>query len=449
MLSALLIGIVNGARTFAAPAIVAWAAAFGIVQVTGSRVSLLTSTAPAVILTALALLELVADKQPAIPSRKSPAALVARAVLASLGGAALASHLGGGTLIVLLVVAAAMVGAFVTYELRARLARRVGRDLPAALVEDVAVIAVACLALSPLLLAAPSKAATAVDEGRAQALPSVAIATAFGPEFDALAPHVEGAEAVEHNGVTFLRGSIAGVPVVLFRTGISTVNAAMTTQLAIDRFAVDEIIVSGIAGSLDRALAIGDVAVPARWGKYDEMVYLRDMPDAGDTLPPGIVVDFPPFEFMAPRSIPVASVDTAEAERHFWYAADPALMAVAARVAEAVELQACLDVHDACLRSAPRVHVGGSAVTGSVFLDNARFREYLRRTFDAQVVEMETAAIAQVAYANGLPYVAFRSVSDLAGAEPKGNEMRVFMGLAARNAASLVRAFLAERARLL
>ncbi|MEO0422526.1 MAG: hypothetical protein AAF184_09345 [Pseudomonadota bacterium] len=441
MLSAILIGFVNGARTFAAPAIVAWAAAFGIVQVADSRVTFLTSTAPAVILTALALLELAADKQPAIPSRKSPAALVARAVLASLGGAALASHLGGGTLVVVLVVGAAMIGAFVTYTMRAQLAQRLGRDLPAALLEDVAVIAVAALALSPLLLPAASEAETLSDEGS----PSVAIATAFGPEFDALAPYVEGAEVVEHNGVTFLRGSIAKVSVVLFRTGISTVNAAMTTQLAIDRFVVDEIIVSGIAGSLDGGLAIGDVAVPARWGKYDEMVYLRDMPNAAAALPPGIVTDFPPFEFMAPRSIPVASVDTAQAERRFWYPADPALMAAAARAAEVTELQACLDADDACLRGKPRVHVGGSAVTGSVFLDNARFREYLRRTFDAQVVEMETAAIAQVAYANGVPYVAFRSVSDLAGGEPKGNEMRVFMGLAARNAATLVRAYLAER----
>ncbi|MEM9388149.1 MAG: DUF4126 family protein [Pseudomonadota bacterium] len=447
MLSALLLGFLNGARTFAAPAIVAWAAALGVVRVTDSSMSFLTSTAPAVILTALALLELVADKQPGIPSRKSPAALVARAVAALLIGAALASHLDGGMIITALVVAAAVVGTFVTYELRARLAQRFGRDRPAALLEDATVIGLACLALSPLLLPVPTQAAAATASDRVPTPPLVAIATAFGPEFDALAPHVVSGEVVQHNGVSFLRGSIAGVPVVLFRTGISTVNAAMTTQLAIDRLAVAEIVVSGIAGSLDVDLAIGDVAIPARWGKYDEMVYLREVPNAASALPPGIATDYPPFEFMAPRSIPVASVDTAEARRRFWYEADPALLAVATRVADTAVLKACLTPDGACLRADPRVHLGGNGVTGSVFLDNARFREYLRRTFDAQVVEMETAAIAQVAYANGVPFVAFRSVSDLAGGEPKGNEMRVFMGLAAHNAATLVRAYLTARAR--
>jgi adenosylhomocysteine nucleosidase len=91
--------------------------------------------------------------------------------------------------------------------------------------------------------------------------------------------------------------------------------------------------------------------------------------------------------------------------------------------------------------------VGGSGVSGSVFLDNARFRRYLHDTLDADVVEMETAAIAMVAWANDVRFLGFRSVSDLAGGDAGANEMDTFMGLAAGNAARFLAAYLAARAR--
>ena len=63
-------------------------------------------------------------------------------------------------------------------------------------------------------------------------------------------------------------------------------------------------------------------------------------------------------------------------------------------------------------------------------------------TFDAQVLDMESAAVAHVAYANGVPFIAFRSLSDLAGGGEGANEMATFMGLAAGNSAAVVTAFL-------
>ncbi len=56
---------------------------------------------------------------------------------------------------------------------------------------------------------------------------------------------------------------------------------------------------------------------------------------------------------------------------------------------------------------------------------------------------METAATAMVAHSNGVPYIAFRSLSDLAGGGEGENEMGTFMGLAAANSAKVLRAFLA------
>jgi adenosylhomocysteine nucleosidase len=85
--------------------------------------------------------------------------------------------------------------------------------------------------------------------------------------------------------------------------------------------------------------------------------------------------------------------------------------------------------------------VGGAGVSGSAFVDNAAFRDYTFRTFQAQLLDMESAAVAQVAFANGTPFIAFRSLSDLAGGDEGPNQMRIFMQLASANSAALVRAF--------
>ena len=83
-------------------------------------------------------------------------------------------------------------------------------------------------------------------------------------------------------------------------------------------------------------------------------------------------------------------------------------------------------------------------MSGSSFMDNAGVRDWLSTTFEAQVVDMESAAVAQVAWANQVPFIAFRSLSDLAGGGEGENEMGVFMSLASDNSAALVKAFLAE-----
>ena len=96
----------------------------------------------------------------------------------------------------------------------------------------------------------------------------------------------------------------------------------------------------------------------------------------------------------------------------------------------------------ACLRDAPQVAVGGSGVSGSAFVDNAAFRAYAFDAFGARVLDMESAAVSHVAYANGVPLIAIRSLSDLAGGREGENQMEVFLGLAAGNAATVVMALL-------
>ena len=76
-------------------------------------------------------------------------------------------------------------------------------------------------------------------------------------------------------------------------------------------------------------------------------------------------------------------------------------------------------------------------------MDNAAFRDYTFRTFEANVLDMETAAIAMVAYSNGVPWIAFRSLSDLAGGGKGENEIGTFFKIAADNSARVLLAFLA------
>src|SRR5690349_18495104 len=63
-----------------------------------------------------------------------------------------------------------------------------------------------------------------------------------------------------------------------------------------------------------------------------------------------------------------------------------------------------------CMAAQPRLIVGGRGVSGTAFLANPEYRKYLFEQLQAQTFEMETAAFAHVAYANGLPYIAFRSL---------------------------------------
>lgn len=142
-LLAFLIGLVAGLRTMTAPAVVSWAARLGWLQLQGTPLAWLGAAVTPWVFTAAAIGELVADKLPKTGSRKAPGPFIGRIVMGSLSGAAIGAA--GGALAVGLVAGAigAVAGTLGGYELRGRLARAIGRDLPAALIEDAIAIVVA------------------------------------------------------------------------------------------------------------------------------------------------------------------------------------------------------------------------------------------------------------------------------------------------------------------
>lgn len=296
----------------------------------------------------------------------------------------------------------------------------------------------AALVLALVAFAPLARAAELLDD-----TPRIAVVSAFPPEWTMLKADLAGTKEHTINGRTFITGTLAGKDVVLFLSGVSMVNAAMTTQSALDRFVVTSIVFSGIAGGVDPALNIGDVVVADRWGQYLEAVFARKVGD-DYAIPPFMEKgEFAGYGMIMPRAVGVTRDGGQGEEARFWFPSDAGLLDVARKVAADLDLLACAE-ENKCLAEKPKIIVGGSGVSGQAFVDNAEFREYVLATFQAKVLDMESAAVAHVAYANAVPFLAVRSLSDLAGGGEGANEMATFMALASKNSANVVKALLAK-----
>ena len=142
LLLAFLIGVISGLRSLTAPAVVAWAAHKGWINLQNTPLSFMGSTAALIIFVLLALVELVTDQLPSTPSRLKPPGLIARIVLGGLSGAALA--VAGGQSLGLGAVLGAVggvAGAFAGYHTRTGLVRALKvPDIVIALLEDAVAI---------------------------------------------------------------------------------------------------------------------------------------------------------------------------------------------------------------------------------------------------------------------------------------------------------------------
>lgn len=146
---AFLIGVVTGLRSMTTPAAVSWAARLGWLHLENTWLAFMGYAATPYILSVFAIGELIADKLPKTPSRKSAMGFGARLMSGALCGAALGA--GGGSLMGGLAagVAGAVVGTLGGYEFRVRLVRAIGgNDLPIALLEDAIAICGAYLIVS-------------------------------------------------------------------------------------------------------------------------------------------------------------------------------------------------------------------------------------------------------------------------------------------------------------
>lgn len=270
--------------------------------------------------------------------------------------------------------------------------------------------------------------------------PRTAVMSAFEPEWTALQASLIGRRSHSVDGISFLTGTIEKQPVVLFLSGVSMVNAATTTQMALDHFTIRRIVFSGIAGGVNPQLQVGDVAVPDEWSEHLEAVFARETGGDGYRLPPYAQKTTAHFGMIFPQPVQIAH-GMEKVEKREWFPVDAQLLGIARNVARSVSLEDCTSDHK-CLTHKPQIIIGGHGVSGPVFIDNTRYREYVYRTFAANVIDQESAAVAHVAYINKTPFIAFRSLSDLAGGGRGENEMATFFQLASDNSALFVREFL-------
>lgn len=286
--------------------------------------------------------------------------------------------------------------------------------------------------LAALLLAGAARAQNPAPDRRPEC---VLVESAFGPELEAveamMVPDAARLERTVVNGVEFKTAQVDGRRFVFFLTGMSLVNAAMNTQLAMDHFHVTAVFFTGIAGGIDPDLHPGDVVVPTRWHYHSEAFYLNETAPGQFTMPGFFKQKYLDFGMIFPEDVTVRRDGMNQWEQVPEFRADDKLLAAAQRATNALDLPKLGD--RAC-----KVVYGGDGVSGSVFCDNAEYRRWIFRVWKAQCVDMESAAVAQVCWQNKVPCLLVRGLSDLAGGQASTNDMEQNLKAAADNSARVL-----------
>ena len=200
---------------------------------------------------------------------------------------------------------------------------------------------------------------------------TIGIIGAMEEEVAVLKQEMDIEETVDYASMQFCKGTLCGKNVVIVRSGIGKVNAAICAQVLADRFNVDVLINTGIAGSLDAAIDIGDMVISTDLVEHD-----MDATIFGDPL--GQVPRMDTFSFPAEKDLIEKAVAANEE-------ANPDIKTFTGRI-----------------------------VSGDQFVSSAEVKEKLVKNFRAKCTEMEGAAIAHAAYLNKVSCVIIRAISDKA-----------------------------------
>ena len=199
----------------------------------------------------------------------------------------------------------------------------------------------------------------------------IGIIGAMEVEVEKLKARMENVEITRKASMEFYAGTLEGKNVVVVRSGIGKVNAAVCTQILIDDFDAEVVINTGIAGSLNADINIGDIVVST------DLIH-HDMNAVAFGYPVGQIPQMEAFSFHS----------------------DDALRALAVK---------------ACKEANPDIEVfEGRIASGDQFVADQGVKDFITKEFGAYAVEMEGAAIAQAAYLNSIPFVIIRAISDKA-----------------------------------
>lgn len=206
--------------------------------------------------------------------------------------------------------------------------------------------------------------------------------------------------------VKFYFGNIDGKDVVVTKSGIGKVNAAIITTLMIEHFKPARILFSGIAGGLNPGMHPGDVVIAEKIAYHD---YGRKWPDSFETWATRSPVN---FEYN-----PV------------YFSCDSNLLQIVKNEIKNIQLKQIG-------RKTPVIHTG-IILTGDMFLSDGKYGANLRKKTGADAVEMEGAAVAQTAFQQSVPFLIIRSLSDSANDEA-ALDFNVYGKTAAENSATII-----------
>jgi adenosylhomocysteine nucleosidase len=241
------------------------------------------------------------------------------------------------------------------------------------------------------------------------AAPPIAIIGAMDAEIEQFRNHLKSAKTTQMLGVTFYEGSIENQPVVLVKSGIGKVNAALTTALLLQNFKPSDVIFTGIAGGVGENLLPGDIVISTQTAQHD-------------------------FGQLSSEGINVwQTFNREEKSNPLFFPCDSALISLAETAAANAQLR-LVRTYEA--KRKPSI-TRGTIVTGDVFMASSQGKEKLIKDFNATAVEMEGGAVAQICFQEKVPYLVIRSISDTAD-ENAERFYKKFIKVAAFNSASLV-----------
>lgn len=226
----------------------------------------------------------------------------------------------------------------------------------------------------------------------------VGIIVAMEEEFEAIQNNMKDIEIKRTHNLRFVMGKIEGKECILVQSGVGKVNAARATQIMIDFFELEYIINVGVSGSLSNDLSIGDILIGEHVVQHD-----FDITAFGHSK--GYVTGIGNY-------IKCSDI-------------------LNSRLQEVINN---IDERDYKIKL-------GVIATGDIFCTDVAMKDKIHAKFNADAVDMECAAIAQVAYLNEVPFMAVRSISDI----PNGNNASTFdenLKFACKRCANLLEEFL-------
>lgn len=203
----------------------------------------------------------------------------------------------------------------------------------------------------------------------------IAIIGAMDCEVDKIKEKLENRQTLEQGKLKIYTGKIADNEIILAKSGVGKVCAAINTQYIIDCFQPDYIINTGVAGGIAPELEVGDIVLATRLVQHDF-----------DATALGYVQGY---------------MCTGEDNQK------PTVFYTDEKLIQAFEL-ALKQLHTTI-----KIHKGVIA-TGDMFIGTPEKKVQLRTLFNAVAAEMEGAAIVQTANVNGIPCLVMRAISDLA-----------------------------------